>query len=311
LAASFLQFGWTDTTIQVRKRAMGGLVSFLVGITSAIASLVILRRAPPPSSPQEPILLERIEPEVYHVRSPPPHAFRFPWNTYLEDMPFMAPLEEPPAPSDVPSSPSTPELVDEEEDIVLTTGLSFFSRIIVGETALCAVAALIPALYMPLVKLSYTGLAASLMKSPSLTPFLWQVPMMLWRQGLEAQTEHWKLVLFGLVLGLSLVILPALAFCLALLSWVGEGSCSRTSRQLLYSIHPALGGPVLALTLLVTIPSLKDLLLGDDTVCEKFFQALGETCLGLTGRFLPGFWFYLVHVVLLEAFCVLTLHWSQ
>ena len=47
LGTSFIELHWTDTTVQVKNKILGGLAAYVVGITSAQLTISTLRSPPP------------------------------------------------------------------------------------------------------------------------------------------------------------------------------------------------------------------------------------------------------------------------
>jgi hypothetical protein len=150
----------------------------------------------------------------------------------------------------------------------------------------------------------------------SLKVFLWQIPALLWTQGVQAGTAQWILLAVGFTLVTVVIVLPVVATCLGIAVWLGETAVSYRSRSWLYCIHPALGGLVFALAVIATMSALHplgNLLLDEDGttgMCNKFQQAVGESCLTLTGTLLPGAWFFLLQSIVLDMFVAVTLRWT-
>lgn len=346
LASSFVEFHWTNSTVHVRNRALGGLACYVVGIASAVGTIMVLRSRPPSSPTARPVVstLESrgtsvdvaapVATRLPSLRSPPPQAFRFPWGPRMdsssdvnedeEEEVSMSVLEEPPVvPSTArnevipPSGISTPDTVGVDADGIRRSSsqrrVSFCHKALVFQLGLLAVALWIPSLHLPLVRFEYSGLAKDVMTMSSRTIFLWQIPGIIWTQGVEAQTTYGIVGVFSSVIALSLFIIPLLATFLGILVWIADEEWAVKSRFWLYGIQPGMGGIVLVVTLLSTlqaVQSLSTFSMDGSSLCEKFAKLVGDDCLVLSGHLMPGAWFYVVHSLLLEIFVSLTLRWS-
>jgi hypothetical protein len=324
LATAVIELHWTETVVNVRNRALGGLAAYVTAMASAVGVILVLRSPGTggdysfTTSGNGDFPGQR---QGATIRSPPPQAFQHPWR--LVDGPSMSVLEEEPEPRPnaqrrAPDVSSTPELVEETASVLSSTRptkLSFGRKVLVFQIGLLTAVMWIPSLYLPLFRISYAGLAREFMSASSLKIFLWQIPALLWTQGIQAGTARWILLAVGFVLITVVIVLPVVATCLGISTWLGENAVSYRSRSWLYCIHPALGGLVFALALIATISALHplgNLLLDEDGtgICVKFQQVVGEPCLTLTGTLLPGAWFFLLQSIVLEMFVVVTLRWT-
>lgn len=236
----------------------------------------------------------------------------------------MRVLEESPEPAVLqqqrpPDSPSTPELIDEQlachhSESSATTTLSFGQKVWAFQLGVVSLVFWIPALYLPLFYISYTGLAREFLTTRHWSVFVWQVPRLLWTQGRAAGTAIWLLLLVGVVVLSCLLIVPLIVTCLCLTTWLTEGSVRRKSCHWLDCLAPvSSGGLVFGLALVTTVPALETLseaVLDGSTICDIVHNVVGETCLVMHGRLLSGAWFYLAQSIVLQAFCVVTLKWS-
>jgi hypothetical protein len=324
-----IELHWTDTVLDVRSRALGGLASYVTAMASAIGVIFVLRfqqgtrcsftTTTTTSTGSEGDLRQKRQAAT--IRSPPPQAFQHPWRL---DGPSMSVLEEAPEPGPhvyrrIPDASSTPELIEENTSSTMTptrpSKLSFGKKVLVFQVGLLTTVLWIPSLYLPLFRVSYGGLAREFMAVSSLKVFLWQIPTLLWTQGVLAGTPIWILLGVGFVVMTVVIALPVVATCLGISTWLGETRLSYRSRSWLYCIHPALCGLVFCVALIATVPALQplgNLLLDEDGtgICDKFQKVVGEPCLNLTGRLLSGAWFFLVQSIVLEMFVVMTLQWT-
>jgi hypothetical protein len=231
------------------------------------------------------------------------------------------------------SSPSTPDLVSEESFVqermdmtfcdTATTDhaveeLTFWQKFTAFQLGLLSTVLWIPALYLPMLIVSYSGVAREFLQTSSLRIFVWQVPSTIWQQQAgQTTTPVWILIFLIILLLVTMLILPVLATCLGILAWLGEGKWSNCSQAWLYAIHPALGGIVFSVALLGTVHALTPL--GEYTlnhqetwgICKELKQLSGEPCLAVHARLLPGAWFYLVQSIVLETFVIVTLRWCS
>lgn len=319
LSTSFIEFHWTDTDVFIQNKIVGGLAAYTFGIASAVTMIVILRSPLPPSSNVR-VLRTEVAPAAATpppVRKPPPSAFRHYYRNAHEDAEdeTMPVLEDSPSRrQDIPSEPSTPELI-EESDIPTPPSrppekIPICYRLIIFQLGLITVALWLPSLYLPIFRFDYSGFAATFMSAPSVKVFLWQLPILVWKHGKQAGTTPLILAVIASILVLTLIALPMLGTCLGVFVWIGEGDWVIKTRQWLYCIQPACTGLVLSTALLSLVHSinpLSNMLLDGSGVCEKFAQALGDDCSIVTASLPRGAWFFLVHSISLEAFVCLTL----
>jgi len=183
----------------------------------------------------------------------------------------------PPPPTQGPdSSTSTPELVDEDDGLLLPGGqpnllirqnmccptrISFCYKVFIFQMGLLAVVFWMPAMYLPLLSFKYSGLASDFMTQPSTSPaaikvYLWQVPQMIWNAGVstsnfqDGTTRTAQSVVLAflvvVVFVLTIFVVPSLATLLGVFTWIGEGRWVKKSHSWLFCIQPALGGLVLS-----------------------------------------------------------------
>lgn len=255
-----------------------------------------------------------------------------------DDVPIMTVLEEdvmrPPPPRTPPgprplrsdrefgraarrnNSQSTPELVEENDETSSSPhpqSLTYWNKFTVFQTGLLSVVLWIPTMYLPVLHLSYTGVAADLTKQQSFRLYFWDIPGYIWSQGLEFGTPLWIVILLALFLSVTLFFLPMMATFQGILAWIGEGAWRTRSYVWLYTIHPCLGGIVFSVALLATIPSLSplSLLMLDEHKTGICHGIVGDPCLEARGQLLSGGFFYIVQAWCLEVFVTLSLLWSR
>jgi hypothetical protein len=273
--ATGITLEWTDTALRIQNCMRGAMLSYLVGMTAAIGVVVALRYG---RNKVEPGLVQRI---------PPAAAFRHPWpgvvvESYIDD------------------------------DIFETTPIrqeSSWHSCFTWQLGLATGVLLLPSFSLPLLCISYQGLAAEFMSETQRDIYLWQLPRLLWH---PCDGNKWMVVLCEVVLNLQIVVLP-LAGLVCGLALLSSSSLQKHSyRKCLLCLHPMMNGITLALTVVLFAPGLESMtryLLNEDSsgLCEKFNNALGEPCLTASGSNLPGAWFLLAQSILLEVFCVMAL----
>ena len=348
LSTSLVDLEWTQTTIHVGQQTKNPFAAYVIGTLCGVAMLALLRV---PRQENFRIVSEGDMMEIEFapatpttVRSPPPQAFRHPWQEVEEELgeeedePLMTVLEEdvvrtpprlPLLPRRLPlrsdrelartarrsNSNSTPELVEEEDERSPhhLSSLTYWNKFTVFQTGLLSVVLWIPTMYLPMLHISYAGVAADFTKQQSFRLYLWDIPGYLWSQGLEFGTPVWIVVLLALFLLTTLLILPMAATFQAILAWLGEGAWRTRSYVWLYALHPCLGGIVFSLALLVTTPSLSSLsvLMFDEHTSGICHGLVGNPCLEARGQLLSGGFFYILQALCLEVFVWLSLRWSR
>jgi len=107
-----------------------------------------------------------------------------------------------------------------------------------------------------------------------------------------------------------------IATVLAVATWMTLMSDRRsTYRRWLYTVHPAVGGIVVAMALLGATHMLgpwSRYVFNDkrQTICDALESNIGENCLTINASARLGAWFFVLQSVLLEAFVDLTLLWN-
>lgn len=176
----------------------------------------------------------------------------------------------------------------------------------VQQFGLTAAILLIPSFSLPLMRVTYTGLAVEFMPESRQELFLFQLPWLLWHRNAQDSNKS-VLVSCGAILILQACVIPLVALTCGLRR-------RGRYRTWLCSLHPTMNGLTLAITSILFAPALDSIskLLFDSSIfCEKFDNAVGEPCLVMSGVILPGAWCFLAHSILLDAFVALTLRSSR
>jgi hypothetical protein len=324
--------GQQDTNINILNASRGGLVCYTLGMCCALMSMLVLRVA---RKDLEPIELpsngggnnNNNNSSSSPIRFPPKRAFQLPWlrTSSRDDADLLQEQNEPLLQEDELLEPTTPaemEAMQMEIPISSTTStssqqeLSFCQKIILYEVGGLAIFLWFPALYLPLLRLSFSGLASEFMEQVLMEVRFWELPAILWQHGVAAGTCHWILFsLGGAVIGL-VYLLPILATVMCVFTWMSRRAGRSYFRNVLVWLQPALCGIVFAVAVCITVPALGPLteyILDEKTsgVCEQFKQITNEACLVLSGQFAMGGWFLLAQSISLELFVALTLSWAK
>lgn len=277
LASSFT-IEWTDTAFRVQNCMRGSLFCYLVGMTAAVGVVAVLRfsHATSKASIQQ----------LQHARIPPAAAFRHPW-----------PVE---------SYNDSDDALEEPE-----RRQSSWYPCFTWQLGLATGVMLLPSFSLPLLSVSYQGLAAEFMSNTEREIYLWQLPQLLWT---PCNDNKWMLVVSQVILVFQTVIHPLAALLCGTAMLRATSTHAKDSfRKRLSCLHPMVNGVTLALTILLFTPALETmtsyLLNQEDSsgLCAKLNNTVGEPCLAITGTILPGSWFFLVQSILLEVFIILTL----
>lgn len=286
LATGYITLEWTYTAFRIQNCIRGSMLCYLVGMTAAVGVVVVLRFGQTTTRQSTPT-----------TRIPPAAAFRYPWpvvESYNDD-----------------------DMMNIYEEAVVAAARrenSWYSCV-TWQLGLATAVLLLPSLSLPLLRITYQGLAAEFMQNVEHDIYLWQLPLLLWH---PCEDNKWMVVVSEGVLILQTAIIPLVALACGLMS-LKQASISKSChyRKYLLYLHPMVNGITLALTVVLFVPGLETIthyLLNDDNhddrsegFCEKFDETVGEPCLAVDGIILPGAWFFLVQSVLLEVFCFLTL----
>lgn len=168
---------------------------------------------------------------------------------------------------------------------------------------------LLPSFSLPILQLSYQGLAAEFMTTTQREVCLWQLPRLLWHPCTD---NKWMVVLCQVILILQIVVLPLVGLLCGLASLRSSSLQKYVYRKCLSCIHPMMNGLTFACTVILFAPGLESItryLFNEDSsgLCDKFNNTLGEPCLTVSGSTLPGAWFFLAQSLLLEVFCAMVL----
>ena len=211
----------------------------------------------------------------------------------LEEASDLLPLN----PASTPSRPaapvtdaSTPDLVTESGSGAppgSVPGITFAQRVLVYQLGVLSLILWLPSMYLPILRLSYSGAALDFLKDSRLQVFLWDIPLILGRHGSDSGSAPWIMGLLGFLHLSTLIILPLLASCLCVLVWLGDPFWSKPSKRVLFAIQPGMAGTVFVVALWGTLHALYPTLAFHEHAC-RLIQLPTEPCLSLHGRTLPG-----------------------
>lgn len=313
VAITGIELQWEDTDLQVHNRLKGPFVSYLLGCTCALITVVVLRmpylehvrllsypeqpKLHQPAPRQMAVTPDPTPPQATHA--PPANAFQLPWlrstDENDDEVDARQPLLEQRSPP--PSQSSS------------TTKRKSWQTVVIFQLGLLSLLLWGPALALAQFRVLYAGIIMDLVKNPAFNVYVWELPSIIWNTGVRAETPLWILILTATLMGLFVVLLPLLAQGVAMMTWINHGPGKW--RDVLTLLHPTLCGIPFAAALIVTVPSFIDI--GediDDDICVRIEHVVRNQCLISGGVLQWGAWFLLAQAVCLEAFVVLTLWWT-
>jgi hypothetical protein len=289
VASQYVSFHWTGTSVAIHNRIMPGFVSFVVGISSALGVIVLLRLQKPmienssstgtdntvattAATSVEPSRMGLPNfPSLHQTYNPHTHP---PPDDDDEESAGMRVLEE----QLLLNNNNTVTPLQQQPTTVPTTNAprprypSFFQLLLVFQLGLLSLLLWFPAVLIPFVNLRYSGIAAKFMTNepnPMYSVALYHVPWLLIQDSLSARSKPWVLAITGGLLFFVTILVPIVAIVLGILTWMlpnrmhvdqrsserGCCCCARVAcKRWLYAIHPATGSIVMAVALIVAIP---------------------------------------------------------
>ena len=295
----------------VTNRTRGGVVCYTLGMACALGVVVLLRIASQSAYHPSPTMGNTSDVSSPHYTrqerpiAPPDQAFQELHRPLLLD----DDLEQTESGVSPGSQPRTSTGVDLQ--------FPFWKRLIVYEMGILTTVLWIPALFLPLFRITFGGLVASFMEEVSFEVPFYQLPSVLLQRGIAARTDRWMLLSLGIVL-LSLVyIFPLFATATAVAAWRSPTDSKAVwfYKSILRYLQPCLCGVIFSLSLRLAVPAfepLGDYLLNTQTsgFCRRFEDVTDTACLIIHGEHSLGQWFLLAQSVSLEIFVILTLTWK-
>jgi hypothetical protein len=181
---------------------------------------------------------------------------------------------------------------------------SWLRQQIVFESALTSIIFLIVTFMMPLFRIDYHGIGVEFMENREMIVHMKDLTQLLYTE----ESPSYMRILCGIVLVSQVLILPILLWVCTFAYCCGLKSIKPMVRML----HPTANPLTFAVTMLVVMPQLEDLiaiLLDEQTsgFCSKFSDLLGEDCLTVSGKVLWGAWALLFHAISLEVFVLFSI----
>ena len=300
IGASSIAMENSNSKFLLTNRSLGGLVCYVLGTSSALVVVVVLRFAS-----QEPYKASgnRIEGTP---RQDPSHTVVSPDNGFsqlrqpllaLEDFEGMAHLR----------------LGHPERGC----GLAPWKRLLAYESGVLSVALWLPALLLPLFRMNFDGLVANFMEERAYEISFYQIPVVLLQRGNVAGTPQWITLGLGAVFVSLVYIFPLMATSIAVGAWRSPdlSKAAWFYKGILRHLQPCLCGVVFSVALSCAIPAFEPLvdgILDSETAgfCKQFSDITDVMCLVVEGQPRIGHWFLLAQSVSLELFVFLTLLWK-
>ena len=291
----------SNSQFLLTNRSLGGLVCYVLGTSSALAVVVVLRFAS-----QEPFeasgnRIESTSPrqELVHIGASPDHAFselRQPLLT-MEDVEGMTRLP-----------------LGESER---RCGVAQWKRLLAYEFGVLSVALWLPASLLPLFRINFDGLVANFMEEKGYEISFYQIPATLLQRGNAAGTPQWITLALGAVLVSLVYIVPLAATSIAVGAWRSpdHSKAAWFYKGILRYLQPCLCGVIFSAALSCAIPAFEPLvdgILDAETAgfCKQFSDMTDVMCLVVEGQPRIGHWFLLAQSISLEVFLLLTLLWK-
>lgn len=201
-------------------------------------------------------------------------------------------------------------------DVDVRFSMPFWKRAVIYELAAASTLLWLPALFLPLFELTYSGIVSDFMPEVSFSVQYWELPAVLWQRGIAAGTAKWVLAVLGIVLIFFVYVCPLLATLLAIATWRLDPTESAYCRNVLWTIQPCVCGIIFALSVQLAIPAFQAIGEfaidnGSSGLCKKFEIVTSDTCMTIAGEPRVGLWFLWSQAFSLEAFMAFTLVWKH
>ena len=175
----------------------------------------------------------------------------------------------------------------------------------VFESSLLSAILLVVAFVMPLFQINYHGLGVEFMEEREIVVHFNDLGRLL--LTIEKSPSYVRTAC-GVILVAQVLIFPVILWSCTVAYCCGFKSMKRILRVL----HPTVNSSTFALTLLLVLPRLGDMMrifLDEQTsgICSQFIRLLGEDCLSVSGKALWGSMALLGHAISLDMFVFLSL----
>lgn len=320
VAISGIELNWEDTNLKMQNQLRGPFISYLLGCTCAMLSVVILRmpflnhlnllgyswQQPRQNNSNNIRQREDVSPQA--ARVPPARAFRLPWLSSNDDLDAITAESE--------TEPMVPEpqrnTTSIQQPASSLNHIPIWQRIVLYQLGVLAFLLWFPTLVLGQFRVLYGGLVVDLVKNKAFNVYLWQIPSMVWQSGMKAGTPDWMMIAIFILLFLFVLVLPLMAHWVAVMMWMRQGNNRDQWRDILRLLHPTLCGIPFAIALLVTVPSFINIGENlDRDICQQIENVVQNQCLISGGVRLAGSWFLLAQTIILELFVLLTLRWTS
>jgi hypothetical protein len=285
----------------VTNRSLGGLACYVLGATCAMIVVVVLRFAS-----QEPYSIgenRMVDDSQDLPRGPPDHVF--------------GELRQPLLVVGGAPGMTRFHLGDSEGSHEGDRRLAKWKRLVAYETGVLSVALWLPAVFLPLFRISFDGLVASFMDEKAYEIAFYQIPTTLLQRANTADTTQWIILALGMVFFFLVYVFPLVATSIAVGAWRSpdRSKAAWFYKGVLRLLQPCLCGVVFSAALACAIPAFEPLvggILDAETAgfCQHFADITDMTCLDVEGQPLIGHWFLLAQGFALELFVSLTLLWK-
>ena len=303
------------THLRLANQSFAPMAGFGIAVVFATAGIVTLRL---PSSTKT-MSGQNMEVDTGSTTATPPRRLiDQPW-TLIDDQdepPPMRVLEDTSLQSYEPS-PNEPDTstrrLEQHESSETPRPLTVPQKIFVYQLGLLSVVLWLPSLYVPFCALTVKGFAVDfIVAKPSLRLYLWDIPIHLWSTNHQSGTPMWITLTMVAIVVLSVIVVPLFLTCLGAFVWLADDRWSAPSLRYLYAWHPGACGPVFGIVSLLLLPNLRYFASFNDTqFCRIVSSFIGEGCLEIEGRILPGAYFLLIQSLVLECFLHYTFLWSS
>ena len=307
-----------DADMIVFNRIRPGLLCYVLGIISAVGTIIVLRIARYPSfNGQTSLHGHSMQSSSFHrtgtrvasgLHVPPARAFQFPWRaSNTPDSTVQSQLQplleennevKHDNHQDEPQSLTNSSSVifddrrgmrnlqiedDATDDNGISQRLNFCQKVILYDVGAMATILWLPALCLPLFALSYDGLASDFMPNVIHEVRLWHLPVALWAKGRTAGASNGIQVVLGTLTLTLTMIMPILANISAVAAWMKHKPVQerRLCRKFLALVSPSLCGIVLVAALFVTVPAFAPIL---DYVMDDYTVGFCEQIQNITGE---------------------------
>lgn len=342
IVLSRLEVSWTDSSMYVHTDLeVPGSLAYGGGMGAALITLVVLRwphdllhystvrrkrkeqrQQQQQQSSRTGELIEEpwrlVDPPIIREQSQPVPAVASepPVMTALEEGPILptpAAEGQQPPPSTQTNAPTRRRTPSASSSFSLPR-----RTVLVFQLGLVSWVLWLPSMSIPILRWTYGGVVGEsdngdeTKEDSSFHLTLWQLPHALWSTQRDAQTAIWIRLAFGLLLTMTVYIVPFATNLLGAGVWTLPRRYSCVSRAWLYAAQPASASLVLCLAILVAVPALPSfwnhVLLQNERIPPWWCPA--GKCLPLHVHFQPGIWFLLVQSLVQEVFVMMTFRWS-